>query len=107
MDHKPYVEATEAGYAELAAAFETSRPAPGTLLLTGPCPRCGAVIRVPVVDGVFRSTGWFRLSPRGTPSSAEHLAPMICTCTEEHPGRPEGRIGCGAYWLLGITVDVK
>ncbi|MEV4758493.1 hypothetical protein AB0J86_25775 [Micromonospora sp. NPDC049559] len=106
MDRLPYAEVTEPGYAERAAAtFQAARPAPGTLLLTGPCPRCGTVIQVPVVDGVYKTTGRFRVGGRREPAPSERLEPLICTCEEEHPGRPAGRAGCGAYWLLRITVD--
>ncbi|MEU4240912.1 hypothetical protein [Actinoplanes sp. NPDC026619] len=101
MDEMPYEEVTDDAYAEVAAAFDVSSPAPGTLLLAGRCPRCAAEIRVPVIDGVFKNAGRFRRAP------AERMAPMICTCAEEHPGRPPGRIGCGAYWLLRITAGAR
>lgn len=105
MDHLPYVEITEDDYAERAAGtFHASRPAPGTLLLTGPCPRCHTEIRVPVVDGVYKGVGRFRLGAGREPVQSERLEPMICICDEQHPGRPTGRAGCGAYWLLRITI---
>lgn len=105
MDPLPYAEVTESDYAERAAAtFRASRPAPGTLVLTGPCPRCDTVIRVPVVDGVYKGPSRFRLGTQREPEPPQRLEPLICTCEEEHPGRPAGRVGCGAYWLQQITI---
>jgi hypothetical protein len=33
-----------------------------------------------------------------SPSEASDGEPVICTCEEPHDGRPEGQVGCGAYW---------
>ena len=27
----------------------------------------------------------------------------MCTCEDDHPNRPEGLSGCGAYWTLTIS----
>lgn len=102
----PYRELSENDYAERAArTFMPSTPAPGMLLLTGPCPRCAATIDIAVVEGVYKT---FRLRRRAAagppPAPAERIEPVVCTCTEEHTGRPANRTGCGAFWLLKITV---
>jgi hypothetical protein len=36
-------------------------------------------------------------------AEAGHKEPMMCTCEDEHPNRPEGFSGCGAYWTLTIS----
>ena len=53
----PYKEITDETYALQAAKnFAVTEPARGTLILRGPCPRCRAVIEIPVVSSVFRSS---------------------------------------------------
>ena len=109
----PYREMTDTTYSErVADSFAVEEPEPGTLILRGPCPRCGAIIDIPVVDGIFRlamrsttgisraAWGWKRKPAEG-PSS--HVEPMICTCEDPHPGRPDDDIGCGAYWTLTVS----
>lgn len=103
----PYTEITDDTYAvDAAKSFTVTEQGRGTLVLRGPCPRCRALIDIPVVSSIFRSSssvgGWLRA---GTPKAAEagHDEPMMCTCEDEHPDRPEGRSGCGAYWVLTIS----
>ena len=102
----PYVELTNETYAEHAAEkFTIEEPEPGTMVLRGPCPRCQAVIEIPVVDSIFRSTRsgrFWRRRPLGTDAKV-HVEPMMCTCEGEHRNRPEGLVGCGAYWTLTIS----
>jgi CHAT domain len=105
----PYLEMTEDAYGPRAAeSFTVEEPAAGTLVLRGPCPRCEALIEIPVVSSVFRLSRSIR-GPlrRKTPSTAEtgHVEPMMCTCQDGHPGRPEGYSGCGAYWTLTIPAQ--
>jgi hypothetical protein len=105
----PYIEMTDDTYAELAAQrFTLEEPGHGTMMLRGPCPRCHAVIEVPVVESIFRSTrgiGFGRRSPgRG---ESTHVEPMMCTCEDEHPRRPEGEIGCGAFWVLTVSAPAR
>lgn len=102
-----YAETTDDTYSETAAkTFTATEPAGGTLILRGPCPRCHAVIDIPVVTSIFRSSrslgDWLRV-PAPKVSQAGYEEPMMCTCQDEHPNRPEGRSGCGAYWLLTIS----
>jgi hypothetical protein len=92
----PYHEISEPGYAEQAAAtFVIEEFGVGMSLLGGRCPRCDVAIEVPLIDGVFRS----RLA---TGAGDAQAVPIICTCTEAHPGRPDGRVGCGAYWIFDL-----
>ena len=94
----PYAETTNDEYARLVArTFTAAEPHPGTLVLSGPCPRCTAPIDIPVVTEVFRD----RRSRRPDRADREPLVePMACTCDEDHPDRPDGLQGCGAYWTL-------
>ncbi|MFD6231153.1 hypothetical protein ACFWFZ_30475 [Streptomyces sp. NPDC060232] len=94
-DALPYREATSDAYATAAAGtFGARRLAEGVSLLTGPCPRCRAVISVHLVNDVLR---------RGVRRRARQAPPqpyrtVRCNCRAPHPGRPESLRGCGAYW---------
>jgi hypothetical protein len=92
----PYREISEPGYAEQAAAtFVIEEFGVGMSLLGGHCPRCRVAIEIPLIDGVFRSH-------LATGTRDVRAVPIICTCTEAHPGRPDGRVGCGAYWIFDL-----
>ena len=101
----PYREVTDETYARLAAEkFTVEELRPGTLVLRGPCPRCNAIIEVPVVSSIFRSSrlpGSRRLHSNS--AATGRVEPMMCTCADEHPNRPHGAYGCGAYWTLLLS----
>lgn len=96
----PYQEMTGPQYSSAAAsAFEVQEQQMGVLSLRGPCPRCGSVIEILVVDHIVRRMG----RPADEPdAAAANVEPVICTCDEPHEGRPEGRVGCGAYWNFSL-----
>ncbi|MFI6678472.1 hypothetical protein [Kribbella sp. NPDC050470] len=97
----PYREVSEPGYAEQAAeTFVIETFGVGMSLLGGVCPRCQAAIEVPLVDGVFRA-----LSATERAEGGHHAVPVICTCSETHPGRPDDRVGCGAYWIFNLPAN--
>jgi hypothetical protein len=99
-----YEETTHDDYArDAAAAFAATEIRPGTVELAGPCPRCRGTMYVPVVTGTYKSLPLFRRAP--APAPAERVEPVICTCEGEHPGSPDGSVGCGAYWLLRLTAS--
>lgn len=110
----PYIEITDDSYADLAAKeFTAKQPAPGIILVCGPCPRCRATVEIPVVDALYRSARsirfWRRSAGASGSSGAERQCreePMMCTCEDQHPNRPEGQVGCGAYWTLTISVPI-
>jgi hypothetical protein len=103
----PYHEITDDSYAPKAApTFRIEEPRPGMRVLRGQCPRCDAIIDIPVVPTVFEGNRWsitglFRSSDKSCDDdSVEHV---LCTCdVHDHRGRPEGRTGCGAYWNFFI-----
>lgn len=105
----PYVEITEDAFAEKAAeTFAVAELARGMLILRGPCPRCQAQIDIPVVTTLFRSPHSFvglfsRKGPKAAGEDDLEPEPMLCTCDDDHPGRPADRVGCGAYWTLTIS----
>jgi hypothetical protein len=104
----PYKEVTKPRYAEFAAQeFQVEGHGPGTLVLRGPCPRCGTTMESQVVDVIFRSSRAIRFWRQNSalPDQKRHEEPMMCLCEDPHPDRPEGREGCGAYWKLTITVS--
>ncbi|MGW6982042.1 hypothetical protein ACWGE1_21850 [Streptomyces sp. NPDC054932] len=107
----PYQEVTTPEYAALAAAlFTLEEDGQGMTVLRGSCPRCGAALEATVASDVLQG---MRLRPfpdvvrrlRAAPRPGDRLEPMLCTCGDAHPGRPEGRVGCGAYWTLLLTEE--
>jgi hypothetical protein len=91
-----YQEMTDAQYATTAAGqFEVEEYGVGVLTLRGPCPRCGAMIEIPLVNRVVKGVSQ---AAAASPREVSEGEPVICTCEEPHEGRPEGRVGCGAYW---------
>jgi hypothetical protein len=106
-DPLPYEEITDPSYGQVAAGnFTVERVRKGVLVLRGSCPRCGAALEVPLVGTVFDGmrTIFGRRRSR-TAAPVEHVEPLICTCEDEHPNRPQGRTGCGAYWTVVLTTD--
>ncbi|KJE22158.1 hypothetical protein FF36_03590 [Frankia torreyi] len=94
-----YVEVTDPGFRTHAeATFRQDRPSRGGLLLRGHCPRCGHYMTYYATDVVVRGLLPLRRPRPPTPAAGGDLT-VICTCAEEHAGRPEDYEGCGAYWL--------
>lgn len=110
-ERMPYQETTDPAFGQQAAGtFIASRAADGTTSLVGSCPRCSAGMEVVIPDEMFLAnrTGLLRRMfgrTDGTTSPAEsdkQVVPMICLCPAPHPGRPQDRKGCGAYWNLTV-----
>ncbi|MFJ9643613.1 hypothetical protein [Streptomyces sp. NPDC101206] len=109
LDALAYAETTDDTYAAAAArTFSVQRPSKGFTLLNGPCPRCRAALSVPLVSDVLRQAGprrrrTWRIRLRRTGRDALRPYDTVrCNCRLPHPGRPEGRRGCGAYWNLRV-----
>lgn len=99
----PYLETTEDRYAEEAArTFSVVEAGPGDFVLRGPCPRCGTIVDIPVVDEFFRGSLTLAHAPQSA-AGGDFVEPVICTCDDDHPNRPGERFGCGAYWTFIIT----
>jgi hypothetical protein len=91
----PYLETTAPDYAGAAASkFTIEDHGAGLQILRGPCPRCAAPIDIPIVRQVVKSFG--------AAPDTDNVEPVMCTCEETHDGRPEGRVGCGAYWNFAL-----
>jgi hypothetical protein len=98
----PYREVSEPDYAQVAAeTFVLEEFGFGVSLLGGRCPRCQAAIQVPVVDRVVRTVQFDDVETAELTGGARAV-PIICTCTETHPGRPVDQVGCGAYWIFNL-----
>jgi hypothetical protein len=98
-----YREVSEPDYAEKAATtFVIEDFDIGMSLLSGLCPRCGVAIEVPLIDGVFRGAGSAVRVDTAERAGGARAVPIICTCSEAHAGRPDGRVGCGAYWIFDL-----
>ena len=106
-----YREVTHPNYArKVSETFTIEEGEPGNRILRGPCPRCGTVIDIPIVHAVFRlavedTLGATRAlwSRRREAAPAPQVEPMMCTCEDPHPGRPQDYVGCGVYWTLTIA----
>ncbi|WBO62825.1 hypothetical protein [Streptomyces camelliae] len=85
----PYREVTHDAYAARYTAGLRVEAAHGMAVLYGWCPRCGCAFTYTHTDRVFRA-------PRRGPRPAH--VPVLCSCAADHPGRPPGETGCGAYW---------
>ncbi|MEH1168848.1 hypothetical protein V6V47_26025 [Micromonospora sp. CPCC 205539] len=95
----PYVEVTEEAYAAQAAAGFTVREFEFAVQLSGQCPRCDHSTTATLVDELYR-----RESPAGTARNPGYRT-VLCECEADHPTRPAGLRGCGAYWTLRLEVE--
>jgi hypothetical protein len=97
----PYQEISEPDYAtEAAKTFQLDKIRVGMWALRGSCPRCRAHLEILVVyDVVVKG----RTAPTGP--EQDDNEPVMCTCDEPHPGRPQGQLGCGAYWIFALPAD--
>ncbi|WP_204003022.1 hypothetical protein [Micromonospora lutea] len=94
----PYAEVTDEGYAtEVAETFSVRQFGPA-VLLSGDCPRCRHPITCPIVGEVYR-----REAP--APSIDPGYRTLLCGCAGDHPSRPDGLTGCGAYWTVTLEVE--
>ncbi len=92
-----YQEETADTYGDTFAASCTATEIRRGVLLVGTCPRCGDPMQFPVVTSTVKST----TGAGPAPPTAEDT-PLLCTCRTDHPGRPDGEEGCGAYWNVRI-----
>jgi hypothetical protein len=94
----PYAEVTDEGYATRVAETFSVRQFGPAVLLSGDCPRCQHPISCPIVDEVYR---------REVPESAGDpgYRTLLCSCAVDHPARPDGLTGCGAYWTVTLEVE--
>jgi hypothetical protein len=99
-----YTETTASEFSEIAASsFAAERMRTGIVMLHGRCPRCASAIAVPIFESVFR-LGRKRSRRRTAPTEPMYHT-VVCTCDEDHPGRPAGQLGCGAYWTVELHED--
>jgi hypothetical protein len=81
-----------------------------TSVVNGPCPRCEHVfsaskVRTAVTD--WEGTLGESADERD-PGAAEFVeVDLWCECDDEHPGRPDGRTGCGAAYRVPATREVR
>ncbi|MFC4020213.1 hypothetical protein ACFOW4_20025 [Micromonospora sp. GCM10011542] len=96
----PYAEVTDEAYAERAAAGFTAQEFGSAVLLSGLCPRCHHPTTSTLVDELYR-----RAEQPAAPAGEPGHHTVLCECEAEHPSRPEGLLGCGAYWTLRLEVE--
>lgn len=96
----PYEEITEDGYGDAFARAARAKETRRGVMLDGDCPRCAGRMSYPLVNQLFRSP----LPPGApVPPAGAEVVPIICTCPEGHPERPNGELGCGAYWNITLS----
>ena len=92
----PYAEVTDEAYAARAAVDFTAQEFEYAVVLSGRCPRCDHPSTTTLVDEVYR---------RDVQALDPGYRTVLCECEAEHPPRPDGRRGCGAYWTLRLEVE--
>jgi hypothetical protein len=97
---EPYIEQTQSAYAALAISTFIATELQGVMILSGICPRCEASMEFPVSDRIIRGGPIDEASP-----AAVEPTTVFCTCEEPHEGRPDGKVGCGAYWAFELGAD--
>jgi len=96
---EPFEEITDPSYAGFADSCEIVERK-GGFSIVGTCPRCGHRMTYPYPKRVVvRGIGIRR---RRRSDSQDRELPMLCTCTQEHPGRSADEHGCGAYWRVAL-----
>jgi hypothetical protein len=99
----PYAPVTSDELGALAAErFDVVASPSGAPLLKGSCPRCGAPMSVLMTGSTYRRASDTAAAVPST--TATHAEPMMCKCSGDHPDRPEGRKGCGAFWVLDLKI---
>ncbi|MFE2579221.1 hypothetical protein [Streptomyces sp. NPDC059378] len=96
----PYEEITEDAYSDAFVHGARAIPTRRGVLLDGGCPRCAGQMSYPLVDKVFRSP---LPSAAQVPATDSKVVALLCTCPEDHPARPDGERGCGAYWNITLS----
>ncbi|GAA2195392.1 hypothetical protein [Micromonospora lupini] len=92
----PYAEVTDEAYATQAAAGFQPQEFEFAVVLSGRCPRCDHPSTTTLVDEVYR---------KDVAAPDPGYRTLLCECEVEHPGRPAGLRGCGAYWTLWLEVE--
>lgn len=103
---QPYEEVTDVAYGEhVASTFEVQSPQPGSLVLTGACPRCQHPMEFLITNQVVKR--WRPLRTRTAPVAEPETTdePMMCTCAADHADRPDDYVGCGAYWNVKVLPE--
>lgn len=80
----------------------------GVLVLTGACPRCthDFTATIPLRAATVtpgRSVAGQSGGSSMTANPVEHT--IYCACQQEHVGRPDGELGCGA--VTNVTLNIK
>jgi hypothetical protein len=96
-----YEETTTEDYARKAASEFTVAKIQDGIILRGPCPRCNHRMEYAIVQRIYR--GGLSRSARMYETGAADVETVLCTCSFNHPGRPEDNFGCGAYWNVRVS----
>lgn len=104
----PYVVAdSEPLYTAVLTTFKKSK-SNGSLLFTGRCPRCSHefTTAVPLTAAIVTPGRAVTGQSAGLSLTAAPVEYTVyCSCLQEHEGRPDGSVGCGA--LTNITLTPK
>lgn len=103
----PYEECTDATYAEHAEGFAIEQVGRSTVL-RGTCRRCEHAMEYIISGHVVRTAArWPFSRARSEPPTppTTDIEMMICTCDADHPHRPSGFSGCGAFWNVTLSAS--
>jgi hypothetical protein len=90
----PYVSESGPALAQKAAdSFSVKLLRSDEVLLTGTCPKCEHLMSA-YGEKHFMAT-------MNAPQAI--LVTVLCSCEEEHPGRPDKKKGCGRYWNMIVN----
>jgi hypothetical protein len=98
---QPYEATTDDSFAEHAAAFDAEEADGDTIVLRGTCARCKHPMEYIMAGELVKR--WRLRSAAATPEEGPRVEKMLCTCEADHPNRPAGYRGCGAFWDLEIS----
>jgi hypothetical protein len=90
-----YDERSDETWAENVAKTLTWEDRDGTWVLTGSCPRCG--------DEMYKAFPAETFGTEPTRGAGPRTHVVACNCEGEHPGRPDGKTGCGVYGGLELA----
>lgn len=91
-----YLEVSDPAFAEWVMEQFSVSAIFGGLSFDGPCPRCGHGMTNVWFHEIYRAPS------SHDPAPSLSTVPMVCTCDTKHPTPPDGRGGCGAYWVVDV-----
>jgi hypothetical protein len=99
QSNSAYEEVTDPAFTAFADSCQVVQGKDGASLL-GVCPRCQHEMMYPYPRRAVSRR--IRLLGKSNGPAVDRVLRMLCTCEQDHPGRPEAGRGCGAYWKVTL-----